>query len=208
MQAWSQSRLRVGVCRTHEWAQAHAPSQQALEHAAQALQSCRDVVVTDITLPPSFQTLVQAQTQVQLFEQAHNLAYEHIVHRAQLSPRLQDILKSGQAVTHDLYDAAMQHIALCRAQLPEVFAHVDVLLTLSAQGEAPLGLTNTGDPLFCRIWTALHTPSVNLPVAIGPAGLPIGLQVVASPMHDSLLLSAAHHLMQKLGPSQSTQLSP
>ena len=198
VQPWQQTRLRVGVCRTYEWAQAQAESQQALEHAAQMLQTCSDVSVHDITLPSSFQTLVQAQTQVQLFEQSHNLAHEHIVHRAQLSARLQGILDSGKAVTHAQYDAALQHIALCRAQLSDVFANVDVLLTLSAQGEAPHGLANTGDPLFCRIWTALHTPSVNLPVAKGPNGLPIGLQVVGLPLRDGLVLSAAHHLMQKL----------
>jgi Asp-tRNA(Asn)/Glu-tRNA(Gln) amidotransferase A subunit family amidase len=88
-----------------------------------------------------------------------------------------------------------------------VFAHVDVLLTLSAQGPAPLGLDNTGDPLFCRIWTALHTPSVNVPAGTNGSlhssspnsslnGLPIGLQVVGLPMHDALVLSAAHALQQ------------
>jgi Asp-tRNA(Asn)/Glu-tRNA(Gln) amidotransferase A subunit family amidase len=156
------------------------------------------VELCDITLPADFQHLVQAQTQVQLFEQAHNLAHEHIVHYTQLSPRLQGILNSGKAITHAQYDAALQHIARCRAQLPQVFANVDVLLTLSAQGSAPLGLDNTGDPLFCRIWTALHTPSVNVPAARGDNGLPIGLQVVGLPMHDALVLSAAHVLQQKL----------
>jgi len=161
--------------------------------------------VCDITLPADFQHLVQAQTQVQLFEQAHNLAHEHIVHYAQLSPRLQGILNSGKAITHAQYDAALQHIARCRAQLTQVFANVDVLLTLSAQGPAPLGLDNTGDPLFCRIWTALHTPSVNVPAGTDGSshssstnnarnGLSIGLQVVGLPMHDALVLSAAHRL--------------
>jgi len=162
----------------------------------QVLQTSNDVAVCDITLPLDFQSLVQAQTHVQLFEQAHNLANEHIAHYAQLSPRLQGILNSGKAVPHAQYDAALQHIARCRAQLAHVFANVDVLLTLSAQGSAPLGLDNTGDPLFCRIWTALHTPSVNVPAAFGNNGLPIGLQVVGMPMHDALVLSAAHVLHQ------------
>ncbi len=200
-------RLRVGVCRTYEWGQAQAESQNALLHATQVLQSSSDVEVCDITLPADFQHLVQAQTQVQLFEQAHNLAHEHIVHYAQLSPRLQGILNSGKAITHAQYDAALQHIARCRAQLPQVIANVDVLLTLSVQGPAPLGLDNTGDPLFCRIWTALHTPSVNVPAGTDGSshssspnnarnGLPIGLQVVGLPMHDALVLSAAHALQQ------------
>ena len=191
-------RLRVGVCRTYEWDQAEAESQNALLHATHVLQNANDVEVCDITLPVEFQQLVQAQTQVQLFEQAHNLAHEHIVHFAQLSPRLQGILNSGKAITHAQYDAALQHIARCRSLLTDVLADVDVLLTLSAQGSAPHGLDNTGDPLFCRIWTALHTPSVNVPAAKAANGLPIGLQVVGLPMHDALVLSAAHGLMQHL----------
>jgi Asp-tRNA(Asn)/Glu-tRNA(Gln) amidotransferase A subunit family amidase len=189
-------RLRVGVCRTYEWDQAEVESQNALLNATQMLKNASDVEVCDITLPADFQHLVQAQTQVQLFEQAHNLAHEHIVHNAQLSPHLQGILNSGKAITHAQYDAALRHIARCRAQLSQVFANVDVLLTLSAQGPAPLGLDNTGDPLFCRIWTALHTPSVNVPAALGDNGLPIGLQVVGLPMHDALVLSAAHVLQK------------
>lgn len=55
--------------------------------------------------------LAHAQTQVQLFELAHNLAHEHIAHFAELSPRLQGILKSGKDITHAQYDAAQLHIA-------------------------------------------------------------------------------------------------
>jgi amidase len=189
-------RVRVGVCPTYEWDQALPESQQALAQAVQMLQRSNDVTLCDITLPSDFQQLVQAQTQVQLFEQAHNLAHEHLVHSAQLSPRLQGILNSGKAITHAQYDAALQLIARCRAGLAQVFANVDVLLTLSAHGAAPHGLGNTGDPLFCRIWTALQTPSVNLPVAPASNGLPIGLQVVGKPLNDALVLSAAHALQQ------------
>lgn len=55
--------------------------------------------------------LAHAQTLVQLFEQAHNLAHEHIAHFAELSPRLQGILKSGKDITNAQYDAAQLHIA-------------------------------------------------------------------------------------------------
>jgi Asp-tRNA(Asn)/Glu-tRNA(Gln) amidotransferase A subunit family amidase len=39
---------------------------------------------------------------------------------------------------------------------------------------------------------------VNVPAGLGDNGLPIGLQVVGLPMHDALVLSAAHALQQKL----------
>ena len=66
---------------------------------------------------------------------------------------------------------------------------VDVLLTVSAAGEAPAG-SATGNPAFGAIWTALHLPSLNLPAFTGPAGLPVGLQLVAAPHQDLRLLGA------------------
>jgi len=142
--------------------------------------------------------LAHAQTQVQLFEQAHNLAHEHIAHYAELSPRLQGILKSGKDITHAQYDAAQQHIAKCRLQLQAVFQDVDVLLAPSAQGEAPDSLDNTGDPVFCRIWTVLHTPAINVPAGLGAHGMPVGLQVIGPVSTDALTLSAAHAVHQHI----------
>lgn len=191
--------LRIGLCRTYEWDQANPDTQSVFAQAAHSLQAARQFEIKDITLPLGFQSLAHAQTQVQLFEQAHNLAYEHWAHTDQLSSRLQGILKNGQAVTHLQYDAALQHITLCRSQLEGVFQEVDVLLTPSAQGEAPQGLDNTGDPIFCRIWTALHVPAIHIPVAKGQSGLPVGLQVVANVGQDALLTSAAHVMHRTVG---------
>jgi amidase len=126
------------------------------------------------------------------------LAHEHIAYFTQLSPRLQGILQSGKDITHTQYDAALQHIAKCRLQLETVFQDVDVLLAPSAQGEAPEGLDNTGDPVFCRIWTVLHTPSINVPAGFGANGMPVGLQVVGPVGSDPLTLSAAHAVHQHI----------
>jgi len=191
--------LRVGICRTYEWSQAGDDTQNALATAQQALRNARAFEVKDLELPADFQTLVQAQTQVQLFEQAHNLAHEHMAHYAELSPRLQGILKSGKDITHAQYDAAQAHIVKCRLQLHAVFQDVDILLAPSAQGEAPEGLDNTGDPVFCRIWTVLHTPAIHIPVGLGRSGLPVGLQVVAHIGNDALLTTAANALHHTLG---------
>jgi len=190
--------LRVGICRTYEWSQAGADTQNVFANAEQALKSAPAFEVKDLQLPADFQTLAHAQMQVQLFEQAHNLAHEHIAHYAELSPRLQGILKSGKDITHAQYDAAQQHIAKCRLQLQAVFQDVDVLLAPSAQGEAPDSLDNTGDPVFCRIWTVLHTPAINVPAGLGAQGMPVGLQVIGPVSSDALTLSAAHAVHQHI----------
>jgi len=190
--------LRIGICRTYEWSQAGADTQNALANAEQLLKKERIFEVKDLKLPKDFETLAQAQTQVQLFEQAHNLVHEYLVHFSQLSPRLQGILKSGKDISHAQYDAALQHIAQCRMQLQTIFQDVDVLLAPSAQGEAPDNLDNTGDPVFCRIWTVLHTPAINVPAGLGAHGMPVGLQVVGNFGADALALAAAHAVHQCL----------
>ena len=191
-------RLRIGICRTYEWSQAGPDTQKVFANAEHALKSAPAFEVKDLQLPADFQTLAHAQTQVQLFEQAHNLAHEHIAHFTQLSTRLQGILQSGKDITHAQYDAALQHIAKCRLQLPTVFQDVDVLLAPSAQGEAPDNLENTGDPVFCRIWTVLHTPAINVPAGLGAHGMPVGLQVVGAVGSEALTLAAAHAVHQHI----------
>jgi Asp-tRNA(Asn)/Glu-tRNA(Gln) amidotransferase A subunit family amidase len=68
---------------------------------------------------------------------------------------------------------------------------LDVLLTLSAPGEAPEGLGATGDPVFNRIWTALGVPCISVPGLTGLAGMPVGVQVVGRWGDDQRMLAAA-----------------
>ncbi len=93
----------------------------------------------------------------------------------------------------------MQLARDCRAHLAEAFAGNDVLLTASAQGEAPIGLESTGDPVFNRNWTLLHVPCVTIPFSLGPNGMPVGVQLVAQPGEHERLLSAAKWIATRLG---------
>ncbi len=195
--------LRVGICHTYEWAQALPETQAAMQNVADAIQANAGMVLRDVQLPVDYQLLAQAQTYIQLAEQAQCFAYERLNHWAQLSPRLQGIVQSGLAVTLEQYDQAQALVARCRAQLAQVFQDVDVLLAPSAPGAAPLGLDSTGDPVFCRIWTVLHTPTVNIPAGFASNGMPVGLQVVGPAGADAFTLSAAHALHACLDTSQN-----
>jgi Asp-tRNA(Asn)/Glu-tRNA(Gln) amidotransferase A subunit family amidase len=90
-----------------------------------------------------------------------------------------------------------------RSTLAEVFADVDVLLAPSTVGEAPHGIAATGDPLFNRMWTLLHTPCVHLPSAIGPRGLPVGITIVGPIGGDQATLLAADWIHARLDRSNS-----
>jgi amidase len=80
----------------------------------------------------------------------------------------------------------------------EACGECDVLLAASATGEAPLGLTSTGNAAPSTIWTALHVPSITIPVFKGPAGLPVGAQLIGRRNDDRKLLAAARWAYQRL----------
>ncbi len=188
---------RVGICRTHEWPHAQAETQAAMALAIHKLGAA-GVALIDVDLPPEFAGLVQAQLDIMTWEMARSLAYEWHAQRARLSQRLQDLIAAGLALPRERYEAAVTLARHCRRASTALFAKVDVLLTPSTAGEAPRGLDATGDPLFNRMWTLLHTPCVHLPFAEGPNGLPVGLQIVGAIGADKHALLCADYLLRKL----------
>ena len=74
-----------------------------------------------------------------------------------------------------------------------------MLLTPCANGEAPRGLGETGDPGFQAIWTMLYTPTLSLPTHRGPNGLPVGIQLVAQRHEDRKLFGCARWIWDTLG---------
>lgn len=188
---------RVGICRTFDWPRAQPETHSAMALAIRKLGTA-GVKLADVELPPNFADLVQAQLDIMAFEMARAFGHEWHAHRAKLSRRLQDLVAAGLAIPRERYEAAITLARDCRRTTVEIFSRVDVLLTPSAPGEAPRGLDATGDPLFNRMWTLLHTPCVHLPFAQGPNGLPVGLQVVGAIGADKQALSCADHLLRKL----------
>lgn len=192
-------RPRVGLCRTYEWGRAEPETVAALEGAAGRL-SAAGAEVHDVTLPPMYAHLTQAQTDIMLFEMAWLLGYERLCHWSRLSHRLQGMLETGLGIAIGVYQAAKRLADDCRRMIPQVFADYDVLLAPSAPGAAPEGLSTTGDPVFNRMWTLLRTPCVTIPVAAEANGLPVGLQVIGALDSDARTLTAAHWLHQTLSP--------
>lgn len=189
---------RIGLCHTPQWPQATPATQEAVETAARRFAEA-GARVEAVTLPTEFDGLVEAQTTVQIFEGVRCCAYELTQRRDELSTSTQQLLEPGERLSYAEYKAALQLAATCRAALPAVFAAHDVLLVPSAPGEAPAGLGATGNPLFNRMWTLLHTPVVNLPGLSGPQGLPVGVQAVGPLGGDDHLLAVAAWMHPHLG---------
>ncbi len=191
---------RIGLCRTPHWDQADADTRQAWDQAL-AVLGAAGATLADATLPPGgagHADLVDLQKALMASEMARMLAHEHLQHRAQLSPRLLDLLDAGAATTGAQHAALLAATRHARQQVDALFDQADALLTPSAMGEAPAGLDATGDPIFCRPWTLLGLPCVHLPFTTGARGLPVGLQLVGRWGDDHRLLATAAWLHQRL----------
>jgi Asp-tRNA(Asn)/Glu-tRNA(Gln) amidotransferase A subunit family amidase len=190
---------RVGLCRTPLWQTAQAETVAAVEDAAARLAKA-GAWVQEIVLPDEFAGLrFAARETINNYERAAAMAYEWSSHREAISERLRKRIELGRAMPHAEYVAALRLGEECRARLPAVFEEVDVLLTPCANGEAPRGLGETGDPGFQAIWTILHVPALTLPTHRGPNGLPVGIQLVAARHADQRLFGCARWIWQQLG---------
>jgi Asp-tRNA(Asn)/Glu-tRNA(Gln) amidotransferase A subunit family amidase len=193
--------LRIGLCRTYEWNRAQPETVAVLEDAGRRMRAA-GASFGEVTLPPPFAGLADAQTTIMVCEVAKSLSHENLVHRKDLSADMTKMIDAGLAVSPQQYDAARSLTRTCRAMLPEIFNGFDVLVAPSAVGYAPSGIAATGDPLFNRIWTLLHLPVVHVPVAHGSQGLPLGVSVVGTVGADRATLRAAEWIHARLGGSE------
>jgi amidase len=180
---------RIGLYDAPGW----GASEFSLRHAASALEraGCQLVHIPRL---PTHDALLDAQQALMDWEVPRALAFERTRRFAQLTPVTQAFLHRPQP-SPDAYDAALALAAGARAALD--FADCDAWLTPASAGAAPAGIAATGDPIFNRLWTVLHVPSLSVP-CISQGGLPVGVQIIGPPRDDCRALAAAAFLESAL----------
>jgi len=178
----------LGVCRSPNWHHMSPQGAAAFEAAASRLAG-KGARLVDLEL--DFQELDAAASTILVYEMARALAYEITNHRARVSPMLLERVDSGATMPYAQYAKAIAYAAECRRRLRDLVGDADAILTPSATGEAPLGLGSTGNTAMNRLWTLLHGPCVTVPAGDGPAGMPMGIQIVGLPGADARTLAVA-----------------
>ena len=190
-------RPRFGLYRTPMWDEAEPATAAALDAARAALERA-GAAVAELAIAPEQYGLAEVQNTIMGFEMVRALAYERTLHSAELSPRLAQMLDAGMTIGADEYDRALARAAEARAGLDAFFGSCDAVLVPAAPGEAPVGLGNTGDPIFNRMWTLLGVPCVTLPARWADNGLPTGVQLVGRIGNDPRLMACAAFLERAL----------
>ena len=181
---------RVGLWRTPAWRHAETATVRALETAAERLAH-NGVAVEELELPEEFESFLDAQSDVLRFEAARVFAFERTRRAELLSPSSLAELAAGAAIPRARYLEAQATIGACRRLFAAALRPFDFLLSPSAPGEAPLGLSDTGEAMFNRWQSGLRVPCLNLPGFTGGQGLPVGIQVTGAIDDDCRLLRFA-----------------
>jgi Asp-tRNA(Asn)/Glu-tRNA(Gln) amidotransferase A subunit family amidase len=188
---------RIGFCRTPQWDRAEPSTRAALEDAASRVARS-GASVFDLHLPPEFDSLAESQEIVADYEIRRALSYERLTFPEQISTTLSSRLAKAETFTREAYHSAQRHLTRCRLAMTAIFEEVDAIIAPSAPGEAPRGHAGTGDPVFQKIWQALHVPSVNVPALTGPQNLPLGVQIISDRHQDGRALYCAEWVRRAL----------
>ena len=116
--------------------------------------------------------------------------------RAELvSPVMKALIEAGQRVTPAEYEAALERQVQLARIAERFMREVDIAVTLSTAGEAPL--RHVEEALDSALmWTLAHLPAISAPAFRSPRGLPFGLQLIARRYNDPLLLEFVAEAVQ------------
>lgn len=142
--------------------------------------------------------LVAVQATIHEHEISLHLADTFDAHWDKISPLLQRVVERGRTISQAQYEDALAVKTSAEAFFDDFFTEFDAILAPSAAGEAPDFASGTGDPVFCTLWTLAGLPSITLPLLVGEAGLPIGVQLIGPAEKDDRLLRTANWLQTKL----------
>jgi len=190
-------KARVGLVRTAEWGSAEPYMQAAVERAADLLGQ-QGAIVTEIVLPDLFEDIVPEFAIINGWEASEMLADEVRDNFDSFND-----LNAGRVIetrdyTAGQYEAAGKRLDAARDEMDKQFADLDVFISPSLPGEAPVGLTEIRAGQFARLWTQMYTPAVNIPLFTGPNDMPVCFQVTGPRGSDNATLAYANWVDARL----------
>ena len=194
---------RVGLLRRYFYEKSDAETRQHLHDVAQRLARA-GAEIQELPMPDSIDTAYDDQRLVMAVEAA---AFHEPMYKTQsedYQPKLRAMLAEGLAVDAITYARALERRRGFIDDMQQLSARCDVMLTPATPAPAQADRTNTGDPAFQGPWTSCGLPAISLPSGLADSGLPLGIQLVASPFSESRLLAAARWCEEVMG----VQLKP
>ncbi|MBT99218.1 MAG: hypothetical protein CL902_11405, partial [Dehalococcoidia bacterium] len=181
---------RIGLITSFFMEEADAETQSQTRAALDKFTAAGATVV-ELKLPDSFKTAFEDQLIIMSAEAAsfHKPMYEK--QSQDYRPKLREMLRQGLETDAVTYTRALERRLRFTADMKILSEQADVLLTPSTPTAPLADLTNTGDTRFQGPWTSCGLPTITLPSGLAGSGLPMGIQLIASPFEETRLLSIA-----------------
>jgi len=186
---------RVAFVKPHVWRHAPDYATAAIEAWVHKLAADARFEVVTPELPADLAEAHQVHATIYNRALAYYFKEEH--KKAELvSPVMNALIEAGQRISPQSYEAALDRQVQLARQMDAFARGVDVIVTLSTAGEAPLRHVEEA-PDSALIWTLTQLSAISAPVFVSPRGLPFGLQLVARRYNDPLLLAFVDEAVQR-----------
>lgn len=183
-------KLRIGILKTPFDELLSQEQVQTIQQAATLLEKS-GAHIEEMTLPQMFWDAIEALAVLMACEAAV-IHEEHLEKFPELvGPDIKELVAKGHAYSTKDYIAARNLQKKLRLAIDAHFQNFDVILTAPATGEAPKGLSFTGNPIFCSLWSFIGNPAIALPLGKSSNGLPLGVQLAGNYREDEKLLNIA-----------------
>ncbi|KAL4984209.1 amidase signature domain-containing protein [Aspergillus falconensis] len=181
---------KFGIVKGPAWGFARSGTINAVEKARSLLEA-HGAIVEDVELPPEFKNMPDWHAKIMAADGRTTFLPEYRTDKGKLQEFLVSQVENINGWTRAQELEAFDGVSTLRPVIDGIANHYAALITPSVPDEAPEGILRTGSAAFNGMWTALHTPVVNIPGFHGENGMPIGLSLVAARFKDEHLLSIA-----------------
>jgi aspartyl-tRNA(Asn)/glutamyl-tRNA(Gln) amidotransferase subunit A len=189
---------RLGILGEFFHDEADQETRQAIDVTVERLRTA-GATCQPAALPPSFAQVHRHHWRIMAVEAAlvHREAFER--DRDAYSNSLAALLDEGLRTGSLEYAQALAHQRQFRGDAERLALGFDALVCPATPTPAPSRLDTTGDPRFNSPWSYAGLPTVSLPIALSSAGMPIGLQLVASAWSEPRLFAVAGWCERAIG---------
>ncbi len=149
-------------------------------------------------MPPSF-AAVPSAFRVIMFAESATIHRENFRTRmSEYRPQIRGQIASGLMIPTTTYLQAQRIRGIFIRDMLNAMKGFDLIVCPSAPTPALSGLESTGDAAFNSPWSFAGFPTVTVPSGLSMTGLPLGIQLIARPYEEALLLAAGRWAERKL----------
>ena len=193
--------LRIGLVRQYYQDYATPEIWAHTESVANTLAEAGADVV-ELPLPESFAQVHSFQRIVMNVDCAGFHEANHRLRAADYGPRIRAGIEMGLIIPPATYLKAQRLRRQFRADMGEMAARVDVVMTPATPAPAPKDLNTTGDAAFQVPWTAAGLPTVTVPTGLSDLGMPMAVQFGGPWAEEGRVLGAAQWCERVAGLNQ------